>query len=222
MATKKNKTSFKKIALTLSIVALIIWGILGTGTSLAWFTDTDEEIKNVINFAEFDLEVSYRLDDGVTYVPIDSQTDIFDKDALYEPGYTQVVYLKVENKGTVPFNHQAAVILGRGCVPGTNVFGQSFNLQDYLRFGLVTAKPGEILTEDELEALIPTRKKASAYATEPLNTYHSAISYLDKGAVTYMALVVHMPEEVGNVANYRNNKPEVVLGISVTATQIKK
>lgn len=222
MTGKKNGKKFKKIALTLSIIALIIWGILGTGTSLAWFTDTDEEIKNVINFAEFDLEVSYRLEDGVTYAPIDSQTEIFDKEALYEPGYTQVVYLKVKNNGTVPFNHQAAVILGRGCVPGINVFGQSFNLQDYLRFGLVTAKPGTVLTEAELEALISTREKASAYATEPLNTYHSAISYLDAGATTYMALVVHMPEEIGNVANYRGTKPEVVLGISVTATQIQK
>ena len=37
------------------------------------------------------------------------------------------------------------------------------------------------------------------------------------------ALIVRMPEEVGNVANYRGDTvPEVDLGITVKADQIKK
>ena len=87
---------YKKIALSLSLAVLVIWGILGTGTSLAWFVDTDEEVRNVFHFGEFDLEVSHRLEDG-TWEIVDEDTKIFDDQALYEPGYVQVVYLKIEN-----------------------------------------------------------------------------------------------------------------------------
>ena len=143
MKTQANKTAYKRIALALSLCALILWGILGTGASLAWFTDTSPEINNIFHFAEFDLVVSHRLTDG-KWQEVDSQTKIFDEEALYEPGYVQVVYLKVENKGTVPFEFSTAVNVN-GCIEATNVFGQRFMLQDYLKFGLTTAN-----TEEEM------------------------------------------------------------------------
>ena len=100
---KRNiKKSYKRIAFALSLCLLVIWGILGTGTSLAWFTDTTPKIKNIFHFAEFDLEVSHLLDNGEWEI-VDEQTKIFDEEALYEPGYVQVVYLKVKNKGTRDF-----------------------------------------------------------------------------------------------------------------------
>ncbi len=222
---KIKKKAYKKIALALSLCAILAWTALGTSASLAWFSDASPEVKNIINFAEFDLEVSYRLEDEVTYVPIDSQTDIFDDEALYEPGYTQIVYLKVKNNGTVPFNYQTAVIIN-SFTSGTNVFGQRFNLQEHLKFGLVTAETDKnstnsTLTEKEVEALVAKRELAKEVAAQPLNTYHSSISSLGVGETTYMALVVRMPEDTGNVANYRGTQPEVNLGISVTATQMQ-
>ena len=99
----KNKKVYKRIAVAISLFLVAVWAILGTGTSLAWFTDSTPEMNNIFNFAEFELEVSHRLPDG-TWEKVDSQTKIFDDEALYEPGYVQVVYLKVDNKGTVPFD----------------------------------------------------------------------------------------------------------------------
>ena len=96
MTPRKKNIPYKRIALALSLCALIIWGILGAGTSLAWFTDTSTELNNIFHFAEFDVEVSHRLTDG-KWEPVDSKTKIFDEEALYEPGYVQVVYLKVKN-----------------------------------------------------------------------------------------------------------------------------
>ena len=58
MKFQAKKKPHKRIALALSLCALIIWGILGTGASLAWFTDTSPEINNIFHFAEFDVEVS--------------------------------------------------------------------------------------------------------------------------------------------------------------------
>ena len=39
--------------LALSVVIMILWGLMGAGTSLAWFTDTDADINNVFHFADF-------------------------------------------------------------------------------------------------------------------------------------------------------------------------
>lgn len=215
MKTQANKTPYKRIALALSLCALIVWGILGTGASLAWFTDTSPEINNIFHFAEFDLVVSHRLTDG-KWQEVDSQTKIFDEEALYEPGYVQVVYLKVENKGTVPFEFSTAVNVN-GCIEATNVFGQRFMLQDYLKFGLTTAN-----TEEEMKNGIPNREKAVAIADLPLHNYDTETAILAPGATKYIALIVRMPEEVGNIANYRGNTiPKVELGITVKADQIQ-
>ena len=213
MANPAKKKPYKKIALVLSLCAILLWTVLGTGASLAWFTDTSEKVTNIFHFAEFDLEVSYRQEDG-TYAPLDGQTKLFNDQALYEPGYTQVVYLKVENRGTVPFDFKTAVSVTDYTV-ATNVFGQHFQLQDYLTFGFVTAP-----TEAGMDAQVARRSQAAAIATHKLNNYATDAAALGAGETVYMALVVRMPERVGNEANYRGDTvPKVELGIIVTATQ---
>lgn len=215
MKPQAKKRIYKQIALALSLCALIVWCILGTGASLAWFTDTSPEINNIFHFAEFDLVVSHRLTDG-KWEEVDSQTKIFDEEALYEPGYVQVVYLKVENKGTIPFEFYTAVNVN-GCIEATNVFGQRFMLQDYLKFGITTAD-----SEDAMKNSVPDRNAAVKLADMPLHNYDTETAVLEPGATKYIALIVRMPEEVGNVANYRGDTvPEVDLGITVKADQIQ-
>lgn len=216
MKSQAKKKIYKQIALALSLCALIVWCILGTGASLAWFSDTTPEINNIFHFADFELEVSHRLTDG-SWESIDGKTDIFDDNALYEPGYVQVVYLKVENKGTMPFEFSTAVNVN-GCIEATNVFGQRFMLQDYLKFGLTTAN-----SESEMKNSIPDREAAVKIADMPLHNYDTETATLAAGATKYIALIVRMPEEVGNIANYRGDTvPKVELGITVKAEQIKK
>lgn len=208
-----KKKSYKKIALALSLCLIVIWAMLGTGASLAWFTDTDEEVKNIFHFADFNLEVEYKDASG-NYQDLEGATSVFDDQALYEPGYVQVVYLRVKNTGDVPFDFKTAVSVTDYTV-ATNVFGQKFHLQDYLKFGLVTAP-----TEEALDALVATREMAKSYADMSLNYYSPVKASLDVDTTVYMALVVRMPEEVGNVANYRGDIiPRVELGVIVTATQ---
>ena len=215
MKPQAKKTPYKRIALALSLCALLIWAILGTGASLAWFTDTSTEINNIFHFAEFDLVVSHRLTDG-KWEEVDSKTKIFDEEALYEPGYVQVVYLKVENKGTIPFEFSTAVNVN-GCIEATNVFGQRFMLQDYLKFGITTAD-----SEDAMKNSVPNREKAVEIANMPLHNYDTEKAVLAPGTTKYIALIVRMPEEVGNIANYRGDTvPKVELGITVKADQIK-
>jgi len=212
---KNKKTPYKKIALILSLSAIMVWMILGTGASLAWFADSSEKVTNIFHYAEFDLDVEYRDANG-NWKPLEGDTEVFDKDALYEPGYTQVVYLRVINKGTVPFDFKTAVGVVDYTEP-TNLFGQKFHLQDYLRFGFAQAN-----TEAEMDLLVQTRQQAAAYATDKLSNYSSDVAALAAGETVYMVLVVCMPESVGDEANYRGDViPQVELGIIVKADQQK-
>ena len=207
------RKTYKKTALVLSIALMIIWSVMGTSTSLAWFTDTDDEVRNVFHFADFNWKVSHRLDNG-DWEEVDQTTEIFDDEAFYEPGYVQVVYLKVENLGTMPFDCKTAVSISDYSEP-TNVFGQRFHLQDYLRYGIITAE-----SEGELFELVATRNLAEEIANMPLSNYATDAAPIAGGEVMYMALIIRMPKEVGNVANYREDIiPRVELGLIVSAMQ---
>ena len=209
-----KKKPMKKIALTLSLCLIILWGLLGTGTSLAWFTDTDEEINNIFHFAEFDLMVEYLDEDG-NFKDLEGATRVFDDKALYEPGYVQVIYLRVTNNGEVPFKFKTAVSV-MDYTDAFNVYGIKFHLQDYLRFGCVSAN-----SLDALKALVADREMAAAYADVQLNYYTPQYAQLDAQQAAYIAVVVHMPWDVDNVANYRDGDiPRVDLGLIVSASQL--
>ena len=215
MRNENRKSRYKRIAMVLSLCAILVWGLLGTGASLAWFSDTTPEIHNIFHFADFDLRLYHQLPDG-SWEEVDGQTKLFREEDLFEPGYTQVVYLMVENNGDVPFEFNTMVRVSDQTLT-ENVYGDTFELQKYLKFGLVTSKD-----ETALKASLSDRQKAVAVAVEDLGYYSSQAMELEAGGFAYIALIVHMPESVGDEANYRGNVvPEVELGIIVEATQLK-
>ena len=209
-----KRRTFTKVALALSVCLMIIWCILGTGSSIAWFVDESPEIRNNFNFAEFKLVVSHKTENG--YEEVKSNTKIFDDEALYEPGYVQVVYLKIENKGTVGFDFDLAVVPNlQTIVRAKNVYGQDIYLPEFLKFGVVFAD-----TEAELTQKLATRDLAKQQATTALSSYTSKPDNLQAKGEAFAAVIVRMPEEVGNAANYRdNNPPSIELGITVQAMQ---
>lgn len=224
---KLNK-SYTKKALALSICLFVLWGILGAGASIAWFTDTDEVQKNRFYFGDMELEVSHMLEDG-SFEKVTAETRIFDDHALYEPGYTQVVYLKVKNKGDVPFDYRLAVDVNDVTI-GTNIFGGRLYLPDYLKFGvefsddldgLIRGVVADRVHAQGIARIDFPAEPVNNGAQYPLNTY-SRIDEpaLQPGAERYIALIVCMPESVGNEANYRGDVvPTVEMGITVAASQ---
>ncbi len=205
---------YKQLALVLSLCALVVWCIFGTGASLAWFTDSSPDINNIFHIADFELVVSHLLTDE-KWERIDNKTKIFDEKALYEPGYVQIVYLKVENLGERVFKFRMGVNVN-GYVEGNNVFGQRFMLQDYLKFGITIAD-----SEEEIKNKVSNRSKICKIADMPLHNYDTESTILSPNAIKYIALIVRMPEEVDNIANYCGNDiPKVELGITVKADQI--
>ena len=55
---------YTKIALVLSVAMIFIWIALGTGTSLAWFTDVTPVDRNVLNVGVLETEVDYLNENG--------------------------------------------------------------------------------------------------------------------------------------------------------------
>lgn len=219
---KKRKVT--KIAFVFSICLLVLWGFLGIQSTIAWYKDETPVAKNTFDIQELDLVVYHKVEDD--WEVVDRDTEIFDKEALYEPGYTQVVYLKIENKGEVDFDYKMSVDM-ISFVAGENEMGNPIYLPNYLKFGAVIEKD-EVTLNRELARVLATDDlddgAQPGVEKLPLNTYSSAKGELDaeKGedSIDYVAIVIYMPEHIGNEANYRGDTiPEVQLGITVKASQ---
>ena len=213
-----HKKKWTKAALAFSACLFVLWWALGTGATLAWFSDHDE-VRNEFQIGLLNLDVSYKNDIVTEYTPLEGATKAFNDEALYEPGYTQVVYLKIENNGDVDFNYKVAVTVDK-VITGKNAWGEDIYLPKYLRYGVVFGE-----SEDELQEEVKNRLEARTHAPNDwgaLDTWSEISPYTFEAGENahYAALIIYMPEEVGNVANYRGfTEPRVELGITVFAQQ---
>lgn len=208
---QKNKS---KKAFLLSLTALFLCITMLIGTTFAWFTDTATSGVNRIVAGNLDIEVEY-LTSGGTWASIQDVGTLFDPNALWEPGHTEYVTLKIHNAGTLALNYKALVtpVSENG---GINVNGDSFKLSDYLVFGTTapTATAPAAYTRESARAAVGTTMGLD------VNDLTKA-GALDSGETEYITLVVYMPESVGNEANYKTGTaaPVIELGIKVLATQ---
>jgi hypothetical protein len=206
-----------KAALVLILALLLLWALLGTGTSLAWFTDTTPVVRNSFIIGDLDLSVYYKTEAG-KYDPVQSDTVIFDDEALYEPGYVQVVRMKVVNSGDVDFDYKLSIdVDDSSVILGENEQGQTIYLPNYLKFGVAYGSDEIELEREIAKELAPL--DADIYLDGYTDT-RSLDANTSKDNTDYVALILYMPESVGNVANYRTDKiPTVKLGVTVLASQ---
>jgi len=221
------RSKLTKSALAVSIFLLVMWCVFGTGTSLAWFSDSELDARNSFIIGEAKLTVSYyqqKENGNFEFVEIEDDTDtIFDDEALYEPGYTQVVYLEMKNDGSIPVELILA-LTENSYTDGENVFGDTMHLSDYLLFDTVTDDDGVFFDSlGDLQEYIEDRTAAQGLASlalSSLNDYSKNGGTVEAGETKYTALVLYMPESTANVANYRGDSiPKIELGITVTAVQ---
>ena len=101
-----------KRALITSIVATFLCFAMLVGTTYAWFTSTVTSAGNVIQAGTLDVTLEY-----AATKPADKDTGwsdasvgpIFNYDK-WEPGYTDVKYIKVENEGTLDLQYLLTVV----------------------------------------------------------------------------------------------------------------
>ncbi len=202
-----TNTSTKRALLT-SLLALVLCVAMLASTTYAWFTDTASTGINKITSGNLDVELKYSKD-YTTWENAEGATDIFSA-SKWEPGYTEVVYFKVTNAGSLAFNYKVAPAISKE-TNGTNKENVQFKLSDYLLFDIVGVTEA-FATRDAARTAITAPKNFSEFSTD------SAI--LEEGASQVFAMVVWMPEETGDEANHNGISPAAIdFSIKVVASQ---
>lgn len=210
-----NNKSLKRAFGTV-VVALILCFAMLLGTTYAWFTDSVTSGNNVITSGNLDIALDYW--NGNEWVTVENATDLFTGN-LWEPGHAEVVYLKVENKGSLALQY----LLGMNIVSeigSINVYGESFNLSDYIEFGVVNDVNGETAPFENRDEALAAVEASGTSAN--ISSGYMAYGTMDPNCdPQYVAVVVYMPTSVGNEANYMNGKtaPTIEFGMSVLAMQ---
>ena len=214
-----NESTKTKKALRGSLLALFLCIVLLIGTTFAWFTDTASTGVNKIVSGKLDVELYYSKD-CKTWDKVTDETYLFDDSALYEPGYTQVAYVKVKNAGNLALKYDLAVN-STDDQRGKNVYNEWYHITDYLMMGAVNT-----------DKAYDSREEAKAAVEDSANIIKSGAQLTDSGTAILkpgeetrpFAVVLYMPETVGNEANPKPSKTtdwsaKVKLGMTLFATQ---
>ena len=210
-----NKKATKRALLT-SIMALVMCVVMLVGTTFAWFTDTASTGVNKIQAGNLDVKLMYSTD-MQTWKEATDQTKLFDDNALWEPGYTQVVYLKVVNAGNLALKYEAGFSKNYTSNKGKNVNGDWYRVDNYLKIGTaeVTTK---FANREAVWTAIAATEKTLAKDVMLTNDW---VTLKAREESKPFAVAIYMPTSVGNEANASRLRSSSVsgLGIEVRATQ---
>ncbi len=220
-----------KRALLGSVVAMLVCFTMLLSTTFAWFTDTAVSASNNIVAGNLDVVLEYKNDWDDSWAPVSETTKIFKEGALYEPGYTEVVYLRVSNAGSLAlkYNLMVNVTNEKGSI---NVEGDPFMLSDNLQIGTYVQNEydGDANYADILMPFMFGTREAALSNVGTLTKLSEANSVINSDApvlagdktAQVIAIVLTMPEAVGNEANYdaEATAPTLDLGVTLVATQL--
>lgn len=211
-----TKSKNTKRALLASVLSMMLCIAMLVGSTFAWFTDSVTSGKNKIVAGNLDVELNWSTD-GSTWERVNEDTDIF-KDTLWEPGYTRVVYLQVENVGSLALKYQFGINVADKVI-GTTADDKDIDLSNFIKFGVVDNATAYTADDAGRTAARNAVKDTAVLVSSGYASPEGNLSA--KTTSNTIALVVYMPEEVGNDANYGTGKtqPSVDLGITLVATQ---
>ena len=210
-----NKKATKRALLT-SVMALVMCVVMLVGTTFAWFTDTASTGVNKIQSGNLDVKLMYSTD-MQTWKEATDQTKLFDDNALWEPGYTQVVYLKVVNAGNLALKYEAGFSKNYTSNRGKNVNGDWYRVDNYLKIGTAETET-KFASREAVWAAIAATEKTLAKDVMLTNDW---VTLKAREESKPFAVAIYMPTSVGNEANASRLRPSSVsgLGIEVRATQ---
>lgn len=214
---QEKKVGGTKRALLTSVLALVLSLAMLAGTTFAWFTDTASTGVNRIVSGNLDVGLEYWGGAESGWLTAENSEDLFDENALWEPGYTKIVYLKVKNNGNLALTYAMQITPVHETV-GVNVDGEEFKLSDYIKFGwtaFTVDGDGKPVALDREAAQTGVGGGAQLGTT----LHRKAAEPLAADAEELVALVAWMPENVGNEANYSTVQPTIELSLKVLATQ---
>ena len=209
-----------KRALLSSVMALFLCFAMLMGTTFAWFTDVVSSEGNVIKTGTLDVGLTWTDDFDADesawndVEPTDANPNpekIFDY-TLWEPGYTQVRYLKVENKGSLALKYKLQIITESALTETVENYGD-VRLSDVIDVYYATSKvevPDRILDENANLRYLGT-------LTDFVNAGAVINDNLLAGEADYATLVLQMQTSAGN--EYQNLTVGTSFDIRLFATQ---
>ena len=215
-----NRKSAKR-ALLGSVVAMVLCLAMLVGATFAWFTDTASTGVNKIQAGNLDVALEYSTD-FKTWNKVDNTTKLFEDSTVWEPGRTEVVYLRVKNAGTLALKYTVGMYnINEG--RGKNVAGEYYYLSDYVKLGAVETTAAYADREAAINAVNAEAKTLKSIGSSAIIGEDQMVMLAPEADAKTYALVLYMPTEVGNEANPKNNDPywasKFSFGISVNATQ---
>ena len=220
--TKKKSA---KRALLISALSLMLCVSMLVGSTFAWFTDSVTSGSNVIQSGNLDLVVEYTLD-GKNWADLQGATNLFQK-ALWEPGHTEVVALRIKNNGTLALKYVANMNITSETA-GKTADNKEIVLSDILTVSTLIQQATEA---DSTENQVGKITLNLAFSGENSVGYQNTTAFksgnvlgndveLQSGAAHYLIVKVDMAETVGNEANHNGTDiPTINFGINVLATQ---
>jgi len=215
-----NRKSTKR-ALLGSIMAMVLCLAMLVGATFAWFTDTASTGVNKIQAGNLDVQLMYSTD-FKTWNKVTDTTKLFEDSTVWEPGRTEVVYLRVKNAGTLALKY-AVGMYNINESRGKNVAGEYYYLSNYVKLGAVETTAAYADREAAINAVNAEAKTLKSIGSSAIIGEDQMVMLAPEADAKTYALVLYMPTEVGNEANPKNNDPywasKFSFGISVNATQ---
>ena len=209
-------TKSSKRALLLSALAIVLCIAMLIGTTYAWFTDTASTAVNKIQSGNLDVQLEYSKDFS-EWKNVNDNTKLFEDSTVWEPGRTEIVYLRVKNAGTLALKYTLGIYNLYNST-GKNVLGNKYRLSDYVKLGAAEADAAYADRAAAINAV-----DADAKLISDIDNSGMVGASLEPNDTKIYALVLYMPTEVGNEANPKNKDPywaaKMSFGISVSATQ---
>ena len=223
---RKNVT---RPALFTSILAMLLCVSMLVGTTFAWFTDEVVTGLNTITAGNLDVVLEYKTSADGQWQVVEPDTKIFSDSALYEPGYTEVVFLRVSNAGSLALKYNLMVNTANE-QSAVNVYGDEFKLSEYLQIGTYRQDEYDASGFNYADILLPVMfgSRETALNNVTLNKLSEGAGLVAENAplmagektAQVFAIVLTMPKTVENEANHNGTAPTVDLGVSLVATQL--
>ncbi|MBR5942355.1 MAG: SipW-dependent-type signal peptide-containing protein, partial [Clostridia bacterium] len=221
--TKKRSA---KNAFISSLVMLCLCVTMLVGTTFAWYTDSVTSGRNTIVAGSLDMTLQYYTGtDGdftkdANWTKVTSTTPVFSDSTSFEPGATQVAYVRVKNTGDLAFKYKLTIAVDSETI-GKNKAGADLKLSDILYYGTEEfAAQGHAPYATRDAAINAVKENKAKIASALLKEYQ----IVEAGKTSdVIAIVIYMPAETGNDANPDPaHKPSITFGLNALATQYAK
>lgn len=201
---KKNNT---KRALISSILVLVMCFSMFFGTTYAWFTDSVTSSGNIISAGTLKVEMRWaegkeNPDSAATAWKDASEGAIFNNDK-WEPGYTEVRHVKIDNKGTLAFKYKIAIIAD----------GEVSDLSDVI--DVYYLDPAKQITD---RAQLNDGNKLGTLTDVLANLDKSGEGSLGAGSSDTVTIALKMREDAGN--EYQGKSIGTTFSVKLVATQL--